>query len=93
MAFSFELSEELKQEFAILARRDKKIMEIINKKVKEIISCNEETIEHYKNLKHELKEFKRVHIRKSFVLMFKVFKQEKLILFYRFRHHDDVYKK
>ena len=77
MAFSFELSEELKQQIAVLARRDKKTVEIINKKVKEIINCNEETIEHYKNLRYELKDYKRVHIAKSFVLFFQVFKKEK----------------
>ena len=93
MAFSFQLSEELKQQIAVLARRDKKTVEIINKKVKEIINCNEETIEHYKNLRYELKDYKRVHIAKSFVLFFQVFKKEKHILFDKIKHHDDAYKR
>ena len=93
MAFSFELSEELKQQIAVLARRDKKTVEIINKKVKEIINCNEETIEHYKNLRYELKDYKRVHIAKSFVLFFQVFKKEKHILFDKIKHNDDAYKR
>lgn len=38
-----------------------------------------------------MKDRKRVHINGSFVLGFKVFKEEKFILFVDFDHHDNVY--
>jgi len=93
MPFSFDLSDELKVKIRVLAKKDKKTAEIINKKIKQIANSDGTTIEHYKNLRYELKEYKRAHISKSFVLMFKVFKKENFILFDRFDHHDNIYKK
>ena len=50
MAFSFELSEELKQQIAVLARRDKKTVEIINMLHPDIayIDCPSNNIKAYK---------------------------------------------
>ncbi|MDO8428413.1 MAG: addiction module toxin RelE [Candidatus Diapherotrites archaeon] len=92
MPFSFGLSEELKDQLKILAKRDQKITEALNKKIKEIINSDEFTIDHYKNLRYGLSDYKRVHIAKSFVLLFKVFKKENFSLFDRFDHHDNIYK-
>jgi len=92
MTFSFDLSDNLKATIRVLVKRDKARVIILNKKIKEIISCDENSIEHYKNLRHGLSEYKRVHIDKSFVLIFKIFKKEKHILFERLDHHDRIYK-
>jgi YafQ family addiction module toxin component len=92
MTFSFDLSEGLKATVHALAKKDKVRAIILNKKIKEIIACDETAIDHYKNLRHELSEYKRAHIDKSFVLIFKVFKKEKHILFERLDHHDKIYK-
>ena len=93
MPFSFDLSDELKAEINVLSKRDKKTVEALNKKIKQIANCDEITIEHYKNLKHDLSEYKRVHISKSFVLLFKVFIKDKYILFDKFKHHDEIYRR
>ncbi|MEK6894908.1 MAG: addiction module toxin RelE [Nanoarchaeota archaeon] len=90
--FNFNLTEELKNKLEKLSKKDKKKAEIINKKIKEIISQDNESINHYKNLRHDLKEFKRVHIDKHFVLAFKVEIQNNFILFIDFDHHDNIYK-
>jgi len=92
MTFEFSFSDELKETTLFLERKNKVTLEIMNKKIKQIISCDEFSIEHYKNLKFPLNAFKRVHIDKSFVLLFQVFKKEKHILFIKIKHHDDVYK-
>ncbi|MBI2530443.1 MAG: addiction module toxin RelE [Candidatus Diapherotrites archaeon] len=92
MTFSFDLSDELKATIRILEKKDKKTLGILNKKIKQIISSDERTIEHYKNLRHSLADYKRAHIAKSFVLLFKVSKKEGYILFDKFKHHDDAYK-
>ena len=89
--FSFDLSDDLKFKIKKLIRKDKKKVEIINKKIKEIINCDHNSIQHYKNLRYDLKEFKRVHIDKSFVLTFKVDLARNFILFVDFDHHDRVY--
>ncbi|MFW5847208.1 MAG: addiction module toxin RelE [Nanoarchaeota archaeon] len=90
--FDFDLSDELKFILKKLSKKDPKKVKIINRKIKEIISCNSDTINHYKNLRNELKEYKRVHIDRSFVLTFKVDIKNNFILFVDFEHHDKVYK-
>lgn len=89
--FDFDISDELKIIIMKLTKKDKKKVEIINKKIKEIINCDKVSINHYKNLKYDLKEFKRVHIDKNFVLTFKVDLANNFILFVDFDHHDRVY--
>ena len=89
--FNFDLSDELKLKIMKLVKKDKKKVEIINKKIKEVIeeACrySDEKI----NLRYDLKEFKRVHIDKHFALTFKVDYQNNFILFVDFDHHDKIY--
>ena len=91
--FDFNLTDELKLIIEKLAKKDKKRTEIINKKIKQIINSDSTSIQHYKNLRHDLKDFKRVHIDSSFVLVFKVDIPNNFILFVDFDHHDKIYKK
>ncbi len=90
--FNFNLSDELKLKIKKLAKKDKKRVEIINKKIKQIINCDKESINHYKNLRYEFKNLKRVHIDNHFVLVFNVNLKENFILFTNLDHHDRVYK-
>ena len=89
--FDFNISDELKLKLRKLVKKDKKKAQIINKKIKEVINKDLDSINHYKNLKYDLKEFKRVHIDKHFVLTFKVDYENNFILFVDFDHHDNVY--
>jgi len=90
--FDFNLSDELKLKILKLSKKDKKKAEIINRKIKEIINNDFDSIDRYKNLRYELKELKRVRIEKNFVLTFKVYKEKNFILFEDFDHHDKIYK-
>ncbi len=89
--FDFDLSDELKLILRKLSKKDSKKVEIINKKIKEIINSDHQSIDHYKNLRHDMKLLKRVHIDKHFVLTFSVNKEKNFILFVDFDHHDSVY--
>ena len=91
--FNFNLTDELKAIIEKLAKKDKKRADIINKKIKQIINSDSASIQHYKNLRHDLKEFKGVHIDSSFVLVFKVDTAKNFILFVDFDHHDRIYEK
>ncbi|MEK6890794.1 MAG: addiction module toxin RelE [Nanoarchaeota archaeon] len=91
--FDFDLTDELKLIIRKLVKKDKKKVEIINRKIKEIINSNKDSINHYKNLRHDLSDYKRVHVDKSFVLVFKVDLFNNFILFVDFDHHDKVYSK
>lgn len=93
MAFDFDFSPKLKSIIEKLRKKDQKRMDILYKKVKQIINSDELTLEHYKNLRHDLSDRKRVHIDKSFVLTFSFDRKRKFILFLDFDHHDNIYKK
>ncbi len=89
--FNFDLSDELKIKIRKLSKKDPKKVEIINKKIKEIINNDKETIGRYKNLRYDLKQFKRTHIDKHFVLGFKTDIEKNFILFTDFDHRDNIY--
>ncbi len=89
--YKFFIEEKLKKILNKLFKKDRKRYEIVMKKIDEIISS--ENPHHYKTLKHDLKEFKRVHIDSHFVLLFKVEAGTKLIKFIDFDHHDKIYYK
>jgi YafQ family addiction module toxin component len=82
------ISDRLKKVLVKLFKKDKFTYDIILNKIQEIVSCK--GVEHYKNLKKPLHDYKRVHVRGSFVLLFKV--DGSKILFTDFDHHDNVYR-
>lgn len=84
----FRIEDKLEKVLSKLSKKDKSLYEQIKKKIQEII--NSESVEHYKNLKHDLKDYKRIHIG-HFVLVFKFDKNLNLISFEDFEHHDRVY--
>lgn len=90
MTFSYDLSDKLKARLNLLGKKDKTLAIQVFKKIKEVTSRDGETIEFYKNLRVPMQEYKRVQIG-HFVLIFKVFKEKKLILFDDFDHHDNIY--
>lgn len=93
MGFTFDVSDHLRKTLEKMAKKDPFRSKMIFKKIKEIVESDGLSIEHYKNLSHNLSDYKRVHIDKSFVLIFKVFRKEGHILFERFDHHDRIYKR
>ena len=72
-----------------LSKKDKSLYEQVLKKIDEIINSSD--IEHYKNLKHDLSDKKRVQIG-HFVLVFSFIKSENKIKFLDFDHHDVIYR-
>jgi len=87
--YNFYVSEHLQKILNKLSKKDKDTYNQILKKIDEII--HSENIEHYKNLRYNMKESKRAHIGHS-VLIFQYKKEENIILFDDFDHHDNIYK-
>ena len=87
--YRYEIQPHLQSIMTKLFNKDPKTRERIIKKINEIINSD---AEHYKNLRHDLKDFKRVQIGGK-VLVFKFEKNKNLILFEDFDHHDKIYKK
>ncbi len=90
MSFKFDISPMLQRKLDKLARIDNALAIAVRKKINKIILCDFISIQHYKNLRHELSNFKRVHIG-SQVLVFRI--KEEVIIFEDFDHHDKIYKK
>jgi mRNA-degrading endonuclease RelE of RelBE toxin-antitoxin system len=90
--FNSGYSDELKNTLKKLYNKDRNRYESVIKKIEEIISQDPVTIMHYKNLRYDLSDQKRVHIGEKFVLTFQVFLKENYILFIKFKHRDEVYK-
>ncbi|PIT84200.1 addiction module toxin RelE [Candidatus Micrarchaeota archaeon CG10_big_fil_rev_8_21_14_0_10_45_29] len=89
--FEFDLSPSLRLKMEKFAKKDRKKSLIIEKKINEIVKADKESVMRYKNLRYGLKDLKRVHIDKHFVLMFRVYLDRNLILFVDFDHHDKIY--
>jgi len=86
----FEIKPELHKQLLKLSKKDKTKYEAIIKKINEVV--NSHNIEHYKNLQHNLKNLKRVHIG-HFVLVFSYDKTKNYIIFEDYDHHDNIYNK
>ena len=87
---NYYFEDKLKKKLSILFKRDVKKYSILMKKIEEIITCD--NIDHYKNLRKPLQNFKRVNIGTHFILIFKYEKSKNAIYFYDFNHHDKIYK-
>ena len=85
----FEIKPELKKKLIKLFKKDKKTYEKIMKKIKEVIDSYD--VEHYKNLRYDMKDFKRVHIG-HFILVFNYDKSKDVVSFEDFSHHDEIYR-
>ncbi|MCD4666543.1 addiction module toxin RelE [archaeon] len=83
----YEIHPDLDKILSKLSKKDKLQFDKILKKIDEVVDS--ENINHYKNLKSPLQNYKRVHIG-HFVLLFKL--QNETIIFRYYDHHDKIYK-
>ncbi len=80
------IEEKLQETINKLFKKDRKRYDICMKKIEEIV----ENPEQYKPLRYDLKNVRRVHIAKSFVLIFKI--EGNSVIFLDLDHHDKIYK-
>lgn len=85
--YSYEILPNLKRILRKNSKKDKELYERTLKKIDEIVSCY--NVEAYKNLRNDLKDYKRVHIG-SFVLVFKFIKDRNKIIFEDWDHRDKI---
>ena len=86
--YKIEVKGSLDKIFDKLSKKDKQQMEIILRKIKEVV----QNPSHYKNLRAPLQHLKRVHIDKNFVLVFSVDENTKTVVFENYDHHDNLYR-
>ena len=87
MVYALDIPEHLDKIFKKLSKKDKAQLEIIHKKVNEIL----ENPHHYKPLRGDMHGAFRVHIQKSFVLTFEIDESNKVVKLLDYEHHDNVY--
>jgi len=87
----FLIEEKLQKELNKISKKDRVLYEAVFKKMDEILNCP--NIDHYKNLRRPLQDFKRVHVKEPFVLTFKYDESKDRVIFYDLDHHDFIYQK
>ena len=87
--YGLEIKPEVDDIFRKLAKKNPKQLLIIHKKIEEIPSHPDHL---YKFLRKPLQTFNRVHIDRSFVLIFRIVHERNTIVVYYYGHHDHVYK-
>lgn len=83
------MSKKLKAQLDKICKKDRSLFDCVMKKIKEILN----NPHHYKPLRHDLKGFYRVHVEKSFVLIFVVEENNSMVEFIDLKHHDEIYKR
>ncbi len=86
--YNYEIQPSLQKNLNKLSKKDKQLFEQVMKKIDEVV--NGGGVEHYKNLKYDLSDRKRVQVG-HFVLVFKFIKSENKVVFVDFDHHDNIY--
>ena len=89
MKYKDYYSEKLFDKLKKIKRKNKSLFDVTMKKIDEIL----EHPETYKLLSYNMKDFRRVHVLKSFVLIFKVDPKKKVVKFEDLDHHDKIYSK
>jgi len=86
--YSLAIKESLDKKFKKLQKKDMEMLQLIDRKVQEILV----NPYRFKPLGKPLQNKRRVHIAGSFVLVYEINEKEKLVVLLDFDHHDNVYK-
>ena len=84
MYYSLDISAEADKKFKKLESKNKKQLDIIDKKVRQIL----QNPYHFKLLRGDMHGSRRVHIDKSFVLVYEIDEKNKIVRVLDYDHHD-----
>jgi YafQ family addiction module toxin component len=86
--YKLAIKESLDKKFKKLRKKDREMLQLIDKKVQDIL----DNPHRFKPLRKPLQNKRRVHIAGSFVLVYEIDDEENLVTLLDFDHHDNVYK-
>jgi len=89
MHYRFEIKPKLDKKLKKIEKKDP----VMFKATRDMIGAIIKNPYHYKPLKYELKGLRRAHLKKSFVLVFEIDEEEKMVRFLDLDHHDEIYRK
>ncbi len=84
MDYSLDISAEADKKFKKLESKNKKQLDIIDKKVRQIL----QNPYHFKPLRGDMHGSRRVHIDKSFFLVYEIDEKNKIVRVLDYDHHD-----
>jgi len=87
MEYTLEISGPLDAKFRKMAARERKRLEIIGRKVGQILA----NPHHFKPLSGDMHGTRRVHIDGPFVLTYEIDEPGKTVRLLDFDHHDKIY--
>jgi len=88
MPYSLELRKHVEKEFERISKKSPIEEEAIKKKLIEIL----ENPQRFKPLRKPMHGWWRVHIVKSFVMIYSIDETRKVVIIEDYTHHDDAYK-
>ena len=86
--YKLAVKESLDKKFKKLKKKDREMLMLIDRKVQEIL----DDPYRFKPLRRPLQNKRRVHVAGSFVLIYDVNEDEKIVTLLDFDHHDNIYK-
>ena len=86
--YKLAVKESLDRKFKRLRTKDKELLGLIEKKVKEVLADPYR----FKPLRKPLQNKRRVHVGGPFVLIYEIEEKERLVTLLDFDHHDNVYR-
>jgi len=89
MPYKFEIKPKLEKKLKKIEKKDPVMFKAARDKIEEIIK----NPRHYKPLRYDMKGLRRVHLEKSFILVFEIDEEAKMVRFLDLGHHDEIYRK
>ena len=86
--YKLSVKEGLDRKLKKLRKKDRELLVLIDKKVKEILRDPYR----FKPLKKPLQNKRRVHVGGSFVLIYEINEEKRIVTLIDFDHHDNIYK-
>ena len=86
--YKLAIKENLDRKLKKLKKKDRELLVLIDRKVQEIL----DNPYRFKPLRKPLQNKRRVHVGGSFVLIYEINKDEKIVTLLDFDHHDNIYK-
>lgn len=87
MSYELEISKKIKKIFNKIKKKNRPLAEILKKKIKQILLDPNQ----FKPLRGNMAGVRRVHIGKSFVLIYEILENKKIVRLIDFNHHDKIY--
>lgn len=86
--YSLELRDSVDKVFRKLSKKNKQQLIMIEKKIHQVLKDPYR----FKPLRTPLQNLRRVHILKSFVLLYSIKEKSKTVIIEAYDHHDNIYK-